>query len=176
MIHLGRLIHLLNEHYLNHYKTILVGGFDEPFYKASQGSDLAEIRFTQDYIRSALHELAHWCVAGSERRKTDDFGYWYANDGRNQQQQNEFYKVEIKPQAIEWALSLICGVKFEASIDNLQQQVTGAELFEQQLHQQLKQYCSNGFNKKTRALIQTLANHRRIKKPIIFIQSCLSKA
>ncbi len=31
-----------------------------------------------------------------------DLGYWYAPDGRIEEQQALFEQVEIKPQAIEW--------------------------------------------------------------------------
>ena len=129
MIALTNLTVLLNKNFLNHYNTILIGGFSEPFYKSQVGKKPAEIQFTHDYIRSALHELSHWCVAGIERRKLDDYGYWYAADGRSQDQQNKFFQNEIKPQAIEWAFSIVCGVKFEASVDNLNSQVEGVELF-----------------------------------------------
>ncbi|HFC29733.1 MAG TPA: diaminobutyrate-2-oxoglutarate aminotransferase, partial [Oceanospirillales bacterium] len=92
-IKLSELLNLLNTKFLNHYHTEIIGGFNEPFYKAAIGKAKAQIQFSHDYIRSALHELAHWCVAGEERRKCDDFGYWYAADGRTQSQQDEFFKV-----------------------------------------------------------------------------------
>jgi hypothetical protein len=48
-----------------------------------------------------------------------DFGYWYAPDGRDQQQQLAFEAVEARPQALEWLFSLACGYRFHISVDNL---------------------------------------------------------
>ena len=160
MIELTALINLLNNQYLNNFNTVMVGGFDEPFYKASTESQAAEIQFSHNYIRSALHELSHWCVAGVERRKIDDFGYWYASDGRNQQQQNEFFKVEIKPQAIEWAFSIVLGVRFEASVDNLNTKVDGIDVFKKNLKKQLLSYCDNSFPKRTDEILKLFAKNQ----------------
>ena len=102
----------LNDTVLSAFRTRLVGGFDEPFYLAFRADGPAEIRFTRDYTGSALHELAHWCVAGEARRRQDDYGYWYAPDGRTNAQQQQFFQVEVTPQAVEnisawrWAFPL----------------------------------------------------------------------
>jgi len=109
----------LNRQVLAGYNTRILGGFDEPFYRAPVDDAPAEIRFTRDYQRSALHELAHWCVAGSDRRLQDDYGYWYAPDGRDAARQQLFFKVEIRPQAIEKHFCTALGVPFEVSTDNL---------------------------------------------------------
>jgi len=153
MTQLNELVTLLNNNYLNHYNTRIVGGFDEPFYQTFVSGQPAQIQFSRDYIRSALHELAHWCVAGAERRKIDDYGYWYAEDGRTQQQQNEFFKVEVKPQAIEWAFSIVLGIKFEASVDNLGIQVKGVDEFNNNLKTQLHSYSTNGFPKRVKEIL-----------------------
>ena len=96
--------------------TILVGGADEPYY--APGSPNI-IYFREDFIRSALHEVAHWCVAGSTRRTLPDYGYWYAPDGRDEAQQTAFYGVEVKPQAVEKAFCMAVGIPFKVSVDNL---------------------------------------------------------
>jgi elongation factor P hydroxylase len=75
--------------------------------------------YRSDYFASALHEVAHWCIAGERRRQLADFGYWYAPDGRSPQQQSAFEAVEAKPQALEWLFSLACGYRFRISVDNL---------------------------------------------------------
>jgi release factor glutamine methyltransferase len=38
-------------------------------------------------------------VAGKERRKLEDFGYWYEPDGRSEERQRDFEKVEVKPRS-----------------------------------------------------------------------------
>ncbi len=120
----------LNDTVLSDYRTRLVGGFAEPFYLAFRADEAAEIRFTHDYPRSALHELAHWCVAGQARRQLDDYGYWYAPDGRSDAQQQEFFQVEIMPQAIEKHFCAALGISFDVSVDNLgNNAVEGVEAF-----------------------------------------------
>ena len=160
---LSDLTDLLNSKILIKFNTVIIGGFNEPFYQAAIDGKPAEIQFSHDYIRSALHELSHWCVAGVERRKIDDFGYWYVADGRDQKQQNEFFKLEIKPQAIEWAFSIICGVKFEASVDNLDNPIDGVEKFKQDLVIQIKQYLQQGFTQRVETILSIFAKHRGIK-------------
>lgn len=104
------------------FRTQLCGGAAEPFYQAASdenGNTVAKIFYRADYFRSAMHEVAHWCVAGEARRKNDDYGYWYAPDGRNAEQQREFEKLEVLPQA--WELTFCAAVNhpFDVSVDNL---------------------------------------------------------
>ncbi|MFK8011036.1 MAG: elongation factor P hydroxylase [Marinicellaceae bacterium] len=169
MTALQELTHLLNSNILNKFDTIIIGGFSEPFYKASIDGHSAEIQFTRDYFRSALHELSHWCVAGAKRRKMDDYGYWYSQDGRNQQQQNEFFKVEIKPQAIEWAFSVLCEIEFEVSVDNLNQDVDGVKAFEFSVKNQLNDLLCGGFNIRTTEVIQLISKLKKINNAISYI-------
>lgn len=115
------------------FDTQLVGGFDEPFYQA----DPAQIQFRLDYPRSALHEVAHWCVAGPERRRQDDYGYWYAPDGRDAQQQALFERVEVRPQALEALFCEACGLEFSPSLDNLDQPPQSAAPFAAAIQAQL---------------------------------------
>ena len=98
---------------------MLEGGFEEPVYLAgtSVAGEPARIRYTRDYFRSALHEVAHWCVAGPRRRRLDDYGYWYAPDGRDAAAQAEFLRVEVRPQALEALFCAACNHPFRVSLD-----------------------------------------------------------
>jgi elongation factor P hydroxylase len=100
--------------------TVLRGGFDEPLYRAPTGGECAQIQYAHDHFASALHEVAHWLVAGPERRRLDDYGYWYVPDGRDPEQQAAFEQVEVRPQALEWCLSEACGFPFRLSSDNVE--------------------------------------------------------
>lgn len=101
-------------------QTRLVSGGQEPYYlPATRQRPYHQIVFTQHYFRSALHEVAHWCVAGKVRRQLFDYGYWYQPDGRNAGEQAAFMQVEVYPQALEWLFCLSCGHSFEVSLDNL---------------------------------------------------------
>ena len=118
--HPDYLIRTFNSCFEQSEQSILVGGFDEPIYLPdTETGGCHEIRFVKDYFASALHEVAHWCIAGKERRTQIDFGYWYAPDGRNEHQQSAFEAVEVKPQAIESIFSETCGYPFKVSTDNL---------------------------------------------------------
>lgn len=112
------LTRLFNSLFLSQ-NTILVRGDHEPEYFAATQDQPAQIVFAHGFFASALHEISHWCIAGKQRRKLNDFGYWYAPDGRTEAQQAAFEKVEIKPQAIECLLTLSCSRYFQVSQDNL---------------------------------------------------------
>ena len=138
-------IDTLNRDILRAYRTRIVGGYDEPLYRAPVGGGDAEIRFTRDYERSALHELAHWCVAGSARRLQDDYGYWYAPDGRDAAQQQLFYRVEVRPQAIEKHFCHALGIPFDVSADNLDNpQVEGLAEFRRAVDAQFRRFQAGG--------------------------------
>ena len=96
-------------------QTKLVGGAFEPLYEP--GDQEARVYFREDYASSALHEIAHWCIAGADRRQQTDYGYWYCRV-RGVKQQRRFETVEVKPQALEWVFSVAAGVEFRVSCDN----------------------------------------------------------
>ncbi len=100
--------------------TLLCGGADEPFYApAANPGEPHRLWYREDFFASALHEVAHWCIAGAARRLLPDFGYWYAPEGRNPDQQAAFEAVEVAPQALEWCFAIACGFRFQVSTDNL---------------------------------------------------------
>lgn len=123
------IIDVFNGEFGERDNTLLRGGADEPLYEPPlppRQADSAEtcarpalIHFRADYASSALHEVAHWCIAGRARRRLPDYGYWYAPDGRDAQQQAAFLQVEARPQALEWCLTQAAGLRFRLSLDNL---------------------------------------------------------
>ena len=98
------------------YETHLIEGAPEPFYHYVP-KGYSKIFFRSDYTSSALHEVAHWCIAGPNRRRENDYGYFYVED-RNKEQQLQFQRVERKVQALEWVFSVAANVPFELSFDN----------------------------------------------------------
>ena len=97
-----------------------MGGADEPLYSPAKAQgEPHRLYYRADYFASALHEIAHWCIAGAARRLQEDWGYWYCPDGRNPDQQRAFEAVEVLPQAIEWMLSVAAATTFRISSDNL---------------------------------------------------------
>lgn len=137
----------------------LVGGFPEPFYRAPSAEGGAEIRFTRDYLNSCLHEAAHWCIAGRERRLQDDYGYWYKPDGRDGSGQSEFFRAEAAPQALERAFALAVGARFRISLDNLGGEVRGAAEFAEALKAKLEGYLAEGFPPRADRFLRGLMAH-----------------
>jgi elongation factor P hydroxylase len=107
--------------FLDEYRTILIGGGQEPVYlpAADAESNQHRVIYREDFFASALHEVAHWCLAGSARRAQEDYGYWYSPDGRSEQEQTRFESVEVRPQALERIFSEVCQFPFNPSADNL---------------------------------------------------------
>lgn len=128
--------------------TLLKGGFDEPVYSPSCTQGKAHsLGYREDFFSSALHEAAHWCIAGRQRRLKLDFGYWYTPDGRSQSQQRAFENVEFQPQALEWFFSKACKHRFRISVDNLDSShcfVPDEMHFDQRVLDQANYWCENG--------------------------------
>jgi elongation factor P hydroxylase len=139
------LIAIFNHCFFEEYNTRLVKGDDEPIYlPSSENQPHSELIFAHGFFASALHESAHWLVAGESRRKQVDFGYWYLPDGRTREQQALFQKAEVKPQAMEWILSLASAYRFRVSIDNLNGSESDSADFKRAIVAQVKEYCEKG--------------------------------
>jgi len=101
------------------FRACLRGGAVEPLYEpATPSQDCATIYYRADYFASALHEVAHWCIAGAVRRQLVDYGYWYEPDTRGAAGQRRFLAVEARPQALEWLFARAAGYPFRLSLDN----------------------------------------------------------
>lgn len=153
------MITLFNECFADAYNTRLVKGGDEPIYlPADEKRDYHAIYFAHGYYSSGLHEISHWLIAGDERRKLEDFGYWYVPDGRTAEQQKIFEQVEIKPQAIEWILSVAAGYHFHISADNLNGEATDASEFKQAVFAQVRIYRKQGLPERAEQLRSKLSH------------------
>lgn len=129
-------------HWFSHLNVCLVKGDFEPEYFPETSDSYAKIQFAHGFFNSALHEISHWTIAGDARRKLPDLGYWYAPDGRTQQQQALFEQVEIKPQAIEWMFAKAFGRKFRVSLDNLTGEGGDGSNFKDNVYAQVQRYFS----------------------------------
>lgn len=150
------LIRLFNDRFLTSFNTRLEGGHDEPIYLPSTETEAARICFRADYASSALHEVAHWCLAGDQRRQQVDYGYWYEPDGRSAEQQKLFELVEVKPQALEWIFSLAAGIRFRISVDNLDGDPGDSLQFAEKVRQQSHEYLVVGLPERGQAFLQSL--------------------
>jgi len=157
------------------YRTRLHGGSEEPVYlPAERPGDFHGIHFTHDYFASALHEVAHWCVAGEQRRQLTDYGYWYAPDGRDERQQALFEQVEIKPQALEWIFATACGFPFKVSVDNLTGNASASDSFRFSICQQTHRYCEEGLPYRAGLFTEQLKKFYGVDNPLS--QACYSAA
>lgn len=158
--HYSQLIQIFSDCFEEQYQTRLVKGEGDPVYlPRSADRPLHEIRFAHGFFSSALHECAHWLIAGHARRQREDFGYWYEPDGRSVEQQRQFEQVEIKPQAIEWILSNAAGYRFRVSVDNLSGTVTDSNPFKTAVHQQVMHYVSSGLPQRADRFRQAICRY-----------------
>lgn len=156
------LIRLFDRCFAVSSNTRLVGGAPEPLYLPADEEDpMHRILFTLDYFRSALHEVAHWCVAGEERRRQVDYGYWYAADGRSAEQQAAFEQVEVKPQALEWLFCAATAHPFRVSLDNLSGEPTDPAPFKRRVVDQAQAYLRDGIPERAARFVDALLNHYR---------------
>jgi len=116
----ARIEAVFNACFHSSYRTRLIGGAGEPFYRPANAPTACHLlHYRADFFASALHETAHWCIAGARRRAQPDFGYWYVAGNRDADQQRAFEAAECRPQALEWIFSIACGYRFRPSADNL---------------------------------------------------------
>jgi elongation factor P hydroxylase len=142
---------------LNHESEVAVAKLN--WLEESSLSNLPygnKIFFTRDYFASALHEVAHWCIAGEQRRMQVDYAYWYAPDGRDAKQQASFEQAEIKPQALEWAFSLACNKSFKVSNDNLDLSDHDSSQFTDAVKAQLMSYLKCGMPSRAKRFLERL--------------------
>lgn len=162
MDHLSLIETCFHDQFLKPYRTQLKGGFSEPLYlPAGEGRSCHQIRFREDFASSALHEIAHWCLAGKERRKQLDYGYWYQADGRTDEAQAAFEKVEIKPQALEWLFSQAIGLIFHFSADNLNGGIGVSSTFKENVQKQKQIWESIGLPRRAGTFLRSIRTIRR---------------
>lgn len=156
--HYPQLIEIFGDCFELRYRTRLVAGNHEPYYQPATAESCAKVVFAHGFFASALHEIAHWCIAGEQRRNQFDYGYWYEPDGRDSRQQAEFEQVERKPQALEWLFSLCAGVPFQVSIDNLSGVEVDRHAFTDVVWQQLIDYFNAGLPPRAECFARALAD------------------
>lgn len=139
----------------------LQGGAEEPLYlPARPGQVHNQLIYTRDYPASALHELAHWCLASTAQLALKDWGHWYTPDGRTAEQQRTFQRAEARVQAIEWLLSLGAGRPFRESSDNLSGEAIDDSDFKDQIYQCALRFCAQGVPERAGQLFDAFAAAR----------------
>ena len=139
-------------------RTVLVKTttVDPVYYPQSDSRTLAEIHFANEFFSSALHEIAHWLIAGSERRTKLDYGYWYKPDGRDLEEQQNFERFEARNQGLEWILSTAANHDFHVSADNLSGEIRDGISFARAVRQNALSFLKKGFSGRSKILIEAL--------------------
>jgi elongation factor P hydroxylase len=142
------------------HATQLVGGAAEPLYQPSaRAGEPHRLFYRENFAASALHETAHWCIAGSARRTQVDFGYVYNQPPRSARAQAAFFAAELKVQALEQVFCAAAGLVFVPSADQI-----GVNLneFRQQLEtyqSELKGWMKNSGDRRAQKFEQALLRH-----------------
>lgn len=153
------LIRLFNATFTESERTVLARGDDEPIYlPADDAHPYHRILFAHGFFASALHEIAHWCIAGEARRRLVDYGYWYRPDGRTASEQAEFERVEARPQAVEWLFCRACGLRFRVSADNLSGESVDPNRFRRRVFEALTTMRTQGFPPRALRFAQRLSD------------------
>lgn len=167
MHNVNDLINIFNTEFFHSHNTQLCRGGGEPIYlPVDKHHAFHRIIFANGFYSSGLHEIAHWLVAGEKRRLLEDYGYWYKPDGRDYAAQCEFEKVEVKPQAIEWMLSVCAGIEFNVSVDNLNGHETCRFGFQQAVHAEVINLIEQQPNARTLQLLKALCTFYNTPWPI----------
>jgi elongation factor P hydroxylase len=162
-----KLVELFDSVFHRSHNTQLVCCEEEPIYRPADAEHpFHRIIFAHGFFASALHEISHWCVAGKQRRLLEDFGYWYQPDGRCAEQQSEFERVEVKPQALEWIFSRSADFTFHFSADNLNADSGPSEAFKKAVFKQVEEYLEKGLPKRAQAWSNCLIEHFRSQQPL----------
>ena len=157
-INLDLLIRLFNETFKESHFTELEGGAIEPYYQPGTPN---RVVFRSDYIRSALHEVAHWSLAGANRRTVADYGYWYTPSERGPASQRAFFLVEARPQAIEWLFCDAWQLSFFPSLDNFSPELKGSDLsrFKKRIVIWRHRYMQQGLPKRAALFLSVLESN-----------------
>jgi elongation factor P hydroxylase len=152
-----RICQIFNDQFQASHQTVLIGQGDEPVYwPATTESPWHRVVFRADYGASALHEAAHWCLAGRHRRTQEDYGYWYEGV-RDADRQVAFELVEVRPQALEWIFTQAAGLAFRVSCDNFDEVCLDRQRFQRQVQAEALVLVSQGLPPRAARFAQELA-------------------
>ena len=141
------------------YRTRLLGGAAEPLYQpATNEASWHKVFFREDFAASALHEAAHWCIAGYARRQQLDFGYWYMSQ-RDVEQQRAFEELEATPQGLEWIFSIAAGVPFRVSCDNFDERALALDRFRDMVREAAQEWLAGGLPPRAGRFARALSQH-----------------
>jgi len=113
------IVGIFNQCFGQTYNVEISGGADEPLYTPATSTKAAQLIFRENFPASALHEAAHWCIAGELRRNSTDFALTYIAAPRSETEQEQFLAAEVRTQSLESIFAAAANVTFNPSADNL---------------------------------------------------------
>lgn len=148
-------------------QTVLIATDDEPHY-LPKGDDRLDYRifYTRDSYTSLMHEVAHWCRAGVDRRQLPDYGYWYQAGNRLPPAQQLYVQSESKTQALEWIFCVAAGLRLQIIPENQPHSFEPSPEFKRSIYDAALNYLRRGLSDRSERFKQTLLSH--YQKHIIF--------
>lgn len=147
-----------NNLFSSSHEVLMTGGAPEPDYRPGDGRGPARIRFRSDFPHSALHEAAHWCLAGAQRRRLPDYGYWYQPPPRDPQAQDAFARVESRVQGLEAIFTEAAGLPFRVSVDDVDNLLEFEAVFARQVASARRHWLAVGLPARAQRFRQALAD------------------
>ena len=154
MMEAADICNLFEDTFRQSFRVTIKGGASEPLYEPAAAIE-AVIYYREDYVSSALHEIAHWCLAGEDRRQQVDYGYWYT-PSRDRKAQADFEQAELKPQALEWILSEASAHAFRVSCDNFDEQALDKERLCLAIRDQAFSWLEQGLPERAKMFVEAL--------------------
>jgi elongation factor P hydroxylase len=158
--HAQRISAVFNALFADTHRTLMCGGGEEPWYEPPTDQRLGRVVYTRDYPASALHEAAHWCLAGAKRRAQKDYGYWYLPGPRDAQQRSRFFAAELPVQALEAVFAAAAGVRFVISADDFAAPACELDAFAARVRQRIATLTTASLPPRARAFHAALVLHR----------------
>lgn len=151
-------------------QTILMATDDEPCYlPKDEQYPFNRIYYTKDSYTSLMHEVAHWCRAGKERRQLPDYGYWYQAEDRSPEAQQLYVASESKTQALEWIFCVAAGVCIQIIPENQPYSFKPSLEFRKSIYMAVLHYLQKGLSDRPERFKQALLNYYR--KHLVFNES-----
>jgi elongation factor P hydroxylase len=146
-----------NATFARSHHTVLVGGAMAPFYMPARPPHRSIIRYRENFVASALHEAAHWCMAGKSRLGRPDFGYWYVPAPRNPEQARAFLDAECPVQALESVFADAAGLPFRVSLDDLDLELSPRRnTFAAEVAARAQWWCEHGLPRRAAYFVERL--------------------
>jgi elongation factor P hydroxylase len=155
----GAIAAVFNATFAARFATVMLGGAQEPLYLPVMNGAPARIFYRSDFAASALHEAAHWCIAGPLRRRHVDYGYGYVPPPRPAAARRAFFGAERDAQALECVFAESAGLPFRISADDFAATTQERNVFAAAVARRCAELRSSGMPARARLFSAALVQH-----------------